>query len=593
MDAANAIETNESTVAPTGGSSKFLRIPKEIRLQIYRYLLLPSEYVSIAPGCDHSADDGESKEWTDEESTEEEGEEEEEEEEGEEEDNYNDSAESLAGNKLPPLPVVASMIQQEVRDRPEHYGPQAHAIAHALSTNTPITWESLGANSSVLSRVRWEYETSTGAATRPANNATTNSPSGPVSSGDNSASDKIPSEWVDTESDGDGFLSDDITRIVQETIWRRVAMNMGLELGNESDEGAIPAFLAVVAAMGTSADSQIISQIAGAIDSLNREVDTAWLPETNENAPDEADENENHELGMRGGFAWDTALTDSDDDEEQWRMYPEILRVNKQIYDEASSLLYTEGTVVIDVYDIFCLNKNPSPDRVRFGAVDDHIAWRYNPLEDSGTVAEDGTVTYSTPDIGGLMEPHVFARFQKVLFDATFDEVHFQDLEFFLDLDTGKLNETDVKLFQRRLRRSPLIKDLVKLLSKSSLIKKFTINLLLEVRSESRLDEEETESEDEEDDENAEREEGRVSLQDRIEAADLLSNQRATEAFMDANIWRPLRRLRNVRTFEFRYGFADYTPPVEYEPPKRHVKIIEWMKRLVEGNFGKGGGREK
>ncbi|RAL63633.1 hypothetical protein DID88_003677 [Monilinia fructigena] len=51
------------------------------------------------------------------------------------------------------------------------------------------------------------------------------------------------------------------------------------------------------------------------------------------------------------GRLWET---ESDDTEmENYRMFPEILRVNKQIHDEASSVLFTEGTVVINTNDMF------------------------------------------------------------------------------------------------------------------------------------------------------------------------------------------------------------------------------------------------
>ncbi|PQE18907.1 hypothetical protein CJF31_00010417 [Rutstroemia sp. NJR-2017a BVV2] len=514
-------------------------------------------------------EDGESREWTDEESIPD----------AENEEDHDNNEGSLAQNTERPLWLVfAAMAQQVVTNQPELFGHHAHTRPTSQSTVKDSEGQSHA-----------EQSTSTSAATGSANNATANSLLAPVSSEDNSASVEGHAEWLDTESEGDADDGDSFTQFVHGEEWRRLAMNMGFRLGDETGEMATDAFQTVLAAMGIYSGRQISNLLNGIIAIINTETHPTQPSETPENVQDESNEGESHEVGMRGGFAGETGSTLSESD-EQWSMYPEILRVNKQIYDEASSLLYTEGTVVIDAYDMFCLNTKPSPERVRFGAVDENVAWRHNPLEDPGTVAEDGTVTYSTPEFGGLMEPHVFARFQKVLFDATFDEVHMQDLEFWLDLDTGKLADTDVSSFQRRLRRSPIVKDLVKLLSLFPIINKLTINLLLEVRSASRLDEVETESEEDED---AESEEGKLSMEEKIEAADLLANQRATEALMDTKFWRPLKQLSNVRTFEFRYGCADYEPPVEYAPPKRHVQMIEGMKKAVEANFGKQGAKRE
>jgi hypothetical protein len=510
-------------------------------------------------------DDGDSKEWTDEESTSE----------GEEQDEYQKRLETLASYaQVKPLWMAfATMAEQVVTARLEAYGP------YAL---TPLTPRSVVKNSRGQSHA--EESTSTSAATGSANEATTDSPPAPVSTQGSSASDEGHADWVDTESEGDADDGEPFTHFTQGEVWRQIATTMEFQLGEESGEKAASAFQGVLNEIGISDAPQINNLLSGILAILNTEGPPAQPPETNEDYQDETNEGESHEVGMRGGSAWTTVSLESESDDEQWLMYPEILRVNKQIYDEASSLLYTEGTVVIDAYDMFCLNKERPPERVRFGAIDDHVAWRHNPLEDPGTVAEDGTVTYSTPDFGGLMEPHVFARFQKVLFDATFDELHMRDLEFWLDLDTGKLADSDVSDFQRRLRRSPIIIDLVKVLSLSPFIKKLTINLLLEVRSASRLDEEDTDSED---DESAEREEGKLSLEERIEAADLLANQRATEALMDAKIWWPLKQLCNVKSFDFRNGFSDYDPPVEYQPPQRHVEMVQGLKKAVEANFGK------
>jgi hypothetical protein len=73
-----------------------------------------------------------------------------------------------------------------------------------------------------------------------------------------------------------------------------------------------------------------------------------------------------------------------------FKKYLAILRANRQIYAEASSLLYTEGTLVIDPMDILCLS--PNWGDLDFGAAPEISTWKYNPLE--STWKEDkGKVT--------------------------------------------------------------------------------------------------------------------------------------------------------------------------------------------------------
>merc|ERR1712093_282047 len=103
------------------------------------------------------------------------------------------------------------------------------------------------------------------------------------------------------------------------------------------------------------------------------------------------------------------------EDYEAYRKHPAILRTNRQIYSEAISMFHTEAILVVEPGDIFCLSDNPQD--LKFGAAHQGV-WRHNPLLGFGREV-NGTVVYDSPEIeGGLLEPHVFARFQKILFDA-------------------------------------------------------------------------------------------------------------------------------------------------------------------------------
>ncbi|KAB8291567.1 hypothetical protein EYC80_006367 [Monilinia laxa] len=248
--------------------------------------------------------------------------------------------------------------------------------------------------------------------------------------------------------------------------------------------------------------------------------------------------------------------TESDDTEmENYRMFPEILQVNKQIHEEASSVLFTEGTVVINTNDMFFLRHN----QLKYGMPYGDNPWRHNPLISTAKRLPGGTIQYNTPpNLRGWMEPHIFAKFQKVLFDCTLeDDDHTEDLRFYLDIDTGKLRNEEVVEFRQYLRTLTFVKDFVKLLSKSHVINKLTINVLVEITAGTKLDAMSFDSDD-----------------------DALK-----EIFMDAKMFAPLKRLRNVRKLEFGYGFEDYLPPIEYVPVPKYQDMARKLKEVVEKNF--------
>ncbi|KAA8563931.1 hypothetical protein EYC84_011937 [Monilinia fructicola] len=273
---------------------------------------------------------------------------------------------------------------------------------------------------------------------------------------------------------------------------------------------------------------------------------------------------------MTGG-KWET---ESDDSEmENYRMFPEILRVNKQIHQEASSVLFAEGTVVINVNDmLFLTNK-----KLQYGMPYGDNPWRYDPLTSVAKRLPGGTIQYNTPpNLHGRMEPHIFAKFQKVLFDCTLEDDHTEDLRFYLDVNTWKLDREQVVEFRQYLRSLTLVKDFVKLLSKSHVINKLTINVLVEITAGTKLDAMSIKSDDEEAKDELD------AIQDR---ADMEANCRATEIFMDENMFKPLKYLKNVRKLEFGYGFEDYIPPIKYVPDQVYQDMVRDMKVLVAKNF--------
>lgn len=107
---------------------------------------------------------------------------------------------------------------------------------------------------------------------------------------------------------------------------------------------------------------------------------------------------------------------------EHPRIHSQILRVNHQVYQESSSVLYSEATFVLDPEDILCLSKT----KVRpYGAAPfEHFdpplnkLWRYDPRKGVGCRNRKGDIVYKTPKSEGVLDPHVFARFRKIKFDS-------------------------------------------------------------------------------------------------------------------------------------------------------------------------------
>ncbi|ATZ58399.1 hypothetical protein BCIN_16g01910 [Botrytis cinerea B05.10] len=276
----------------------------------------------------------------------------------------------------------------------------------------------------------------------------------------------------------------------------------------------------------------------------------------------------------KDGGKWETNSTSSDgtDFAVKYRMWPEILRVNKQIYEEASSMFFTEATIVICCNDLFFLSNKA----FRMGTIFGENPWRYNPLTAVAKKLPGGTIQYDQEDLGGWLEPHMFAKFQKVVLDCALEVEHTENVQLFFDVETGKFDSEDETRFRNYIRNLTFVKDFVKILSKSSVVNQLTINVLVEVTAETRLDAESIDTEDEEEME---------EMDEKQDMADLEANIAATEIFMDCGLFKTLRHLKNVRKLEFRTGFADFEPPVDYKPKEKHQIMAQKLKSLVERNF--------
>ncbi|KAL3419700.1 hypothetical protein PVAG01_08198 [Phlyctema vagabunda] len=158
--------------------------------------------------------------------------------------------------------------------------------------------------------------------------------------------------------------------------------------------------------------------------------------------------------------------------------YTEVLRVNRRINAEASRVFYSETTIQLEPGDITSMLRTSdiSPPYK-------HV-WQHNPLQGFGHKKENGCVTYDTPDTGGRLAPHVFARFEKVWLDLTFNW-SLGAAEPSLD-DNNEVVKSTADLYLKGLKSSRLIKCFVRVLAHSNHIRQLSVSLNIDVASQHR-----------------------------------------------------------------------------------------------------------
>ncbi|KAH8646548.1 hypothetical protein BGZ60DRAFT_424235 [Tricladium varicosporioides] len=142
-----------------------------------------------------------------------------------------------------------------------------------------------------------------------------------------------------------------------------------------------------------------------------------------------------------------------------------ILRTNKQVYGEASLVFYEQSTLVIRPYSILCLRSN-----LQLGKAPETYpqVWKHNPLhQPSRTEDSDGKISYTSPQLRGLLEPHIFERFQHVRVLVLMNQ---SLLKILMDASTADLVMHAIALDNsepavRLLQEAHIMDDLVKLLS--------------------------------------------------------------------------------------------------------------------------------
>ena len=287
-----------------------------------------------------------------------------------------------------------------------------------------------------------------------------------------------------------------------------------------------------------------------------------------------------------------------------------ILRVNRQIYSEASAFLHSSLIIGINPGD--ALTNTPGNAIVS----PNEKVWRHAPSKGPGFTNINGQIVYKASTLDGFMEPHVFARFEKVLYIADFEferdkfapSLDIKDdltvragdpVKFVSYLTTAKhttqwledplpghcfdsgLRETvddvaDITISSVTVTQpstADIIQKFFDLIASSPFIRHLefilTVGASRGVSIEDTLStEDETESEQD------------AKYIDKGAAVD----ERATELLLESGVLNPLQRLTNVRSFSLKiatYGRGGK----RMTPQKKHLDMIGNLKKVIEKNW--------
>ena len=282
-----------------------------------------------------------------------------------------------------------------------------------------------------------------------------------------------------------------------------------------------------------------------------------------------------------------------------------ILRTNRQIYDEASALLHSDLRIFVKPGDaLIDTPGNAVAERSR-------KLWRHAPSNGLHSAKISGQTVYNTPSLDGVLEPHVFAQFEKISYTGHFDFLMDRDAPgLHIDDDLRACAEdermfvsylTATKSVSRR-RKGPLpavradngfraaiqdntyskvvvtrpsvadvIQKFVDLVSISPVIRNVEFILDVQVICSNVMESMEYDS-------------GDSEQEAKEEEKDYAADERATELFLEAGILDSLRTLSNVMNFTFTIetigrGCEDM------QPKKKHLEMIQDLKKAIESNW--------
>jgi len=245
----------------------------------------------------------------------------------------------------------------------------------------------------------------------------------------------------------------------------------------------------------------------------------------------------------------------------QYPIHTEILRVNRQIHVEASSVLYSELVILICPGEIACL-RGDSKDLAK----PTKNIWRHDPLYGIGSPGPHGGRVYSTPELDGKLEPHVFSRFTHLSLELYLE---FCPGEFPryqpMSIDSGlNINPKHRTKFIKFLRRTNIIRDFVTIISNSPRIHHLYITLQIRAMP----------------DKNEELHNAEGELPDFYFMA---VDTRAVEYFLESHVMDHLIELANVDL-----AFLDVVRPWDGERQKlqpKYQKMLQELEIDIEMNW--------
>lgn len=284
-----------------------------------------------------------------------------------------------------------------------------------------------------------------------------------------------------------------------------------------------------------------------------------------------------------------------------------ILRTNRQIYNEASALLHSEITV--DIHPGDTITEIPGNAVV----IPSTMVWRHAPSKGLGFTNPNGQTEYESAVLDGTVEPHVFARYEKLFYYAGFnfqsDEaapilVINSDLRVRADeaakfasyltttksttrwvedpipgraFDTGRretlddvANVTISSITTLEPSTADILQIFVDLVSRSPLIRHLEFVLELIVSCEYSIEDVDSDGDSE------------TAFAQKTKEE--VFYERATEVFLESGVLDPLRQLSNVKCFSLSIA-PHWRRAKVVKPEQKHLNIIRDLKMAIENNW--------
>jgi hypothetical protein len=217
----------------------------------------------------------------------------------------------------------------------------------------------------------------------------------------------------------------------------------------------------------------------------------------------------------------------------------------------------------------------------------DNVIWRHDPLKGIGKQDRNGVVKYKSSQLAGRLDPHVFARFQKLKFEICYNEDYLgQESEIWIDDDTFEFNQAQIEEYVKHIQRSSLIKDMVNIIDHSHNITHLSIQLEAEIPVASLAINRADELEDMELDADEDDADEREAIEDKSDETQYIANERASELLVVSELFNPLLKLSNVKNFSFGFDFIHHEPEdPPFQPQPKTIEKIALMKTTIESQY--------